>query len=154
MNGFADELLRGLSDINSITQMGYISAGAFHFKEYDSKKRDVDDGYIELSINWNDDEGAAKALLDQKKEGCDLPQFKIGYCKLNRVQIEVMLKQYFRDNLFSYERKPIRDVNDQSIILNPYHGNLLLHKSVEEATKKNIQHMLAGAVDISDVFRR
>lgn len=154
MADYPEVCFRGLSDRNSITQRGYISSSAFQFKEYKPELRKNNDGFIELSINWNDDEGAITTLLSQKKQGSDTPQFKVGYCKLNRLQIDIMLKQYIRDQQFAYERKPIEKDEEKSIEANPYHGNLLLHKSVDNAVKKNIEHMLAGSVETTDVYIR
>ncbi len=148
---FPDEYYRGISDKSWITPQGYVSAAAFQFKEYNAESRENDDGYIELSINWNDDEKSLTTLLNQKKQGSDVCQFKFGYCKMNRLQVDLMLKQYIRDKLFSYERKPINEDEANKIMANPYHGNLLLHKTVEKQVKKNIEHILAGSVEISDV---
>ena len=154
MADYPDECFRGLSDKNSITQRGYMSSSAFQFKEYKREDREIDDGFIELSVNWNDDDGAITTLLSQKKPGTDNLQFKVGYCKLNRLQIEIMLKQYIRDKQFSYERKPFEEDVEKAIEANPYHGNLLLHCSVDNGMKKNIEHMLAGSVEPADIFIR
>lgn len=139
---YPEELYRGVSSINDITKEGYVMAGAFKFDNYDGDSRG-NDGFCELSINWNDDENAIKVLLEQHKPFKEEKQFKAGYCKLKRSYIDLMLKQYIDDNRFKYERKPIEAKPEEDVHSNPYHGNLLMVNDLDKNAKKNIQHSLA-----------
>lgn len=138
---YPEELLRGISSANDITPEGYVMAGAFKFDEYDPNYRN--DGWCELSINWNDDSEALQVLLDQHKPGKDDKQFKAGYCKLRLSTLHIMFKQYIDDNNFFYERQPIDASEENDNQANPYHGNLLMQNSLTKNAKKNLQHALA-----------
>lgn len=96
-----------------------------------------------MSINWNDDDGALLTLLSQRKPFKDEPQFKIGYCSIQKSMMRNLFRQYIVDENFTYERRPIQKDEINDIVENPYHGNLLLKKDVSKALKKNIQCGLA-----------
>lgn len=117
-------------------------SGVFSFDSYDAALR-KGDGYCELSINWNDNEGALKTLLEQHKPFKTENQFKVGYCKLDRIEIELALKTYIKEGHFKYERSPLLGDKDEDIQPNPYHGNLLMLNGIDKNAKKNIQHTLA-----------
>lgn len=139
---YPEEFYRGVSALDNISKEGYIGAGAFKFDNYNGNSRD-NDGFCELSINWNDDDNALKVLLEQHKPFKEEKQFKAGYCKINRNCVELMLKQYIDDECFKYERRPIKENPDEDIQHNPYHGNLLMLNELDKNIKKNIQHSLA-----------
>lgn len=147
------ECYRGLSSKDWVTAGGYITSAAFQFSDYKPCDRG-DDGFCELSIQWNDDENAVINLLNQKKPKTDALQFKAGYCRIDIDQLKLVVKQYIRQKTFSMERRPINADEESGIQENPYHGNLLLHNSIERAVKKNIEHMLAGMIEREDVFLR
>ena len=136
-----EEFFRGLSSQDMVTEQGYPTEAAFRFASYD--KTDRNDDYCELSVNWNDNEGALETLLVQRKPHKDYPQFKIGYCKIKKSMMKMLMKQFIDDKVFSYERRPIIEDLEADIAANPFHGNLLLKKDVENAVKKNIQCALA-----------
>lgn len=139
---YPENLYRGVSSLGDITKEGYVMAGAFKFDAYDGNLRD-DDGFCELSINWNDDDDSLHLLLGQHKPFKEEKQFKAGYCKIERALIDLMLKQYIDAGRFKYERRPIEANPEQDIQANPYHGNLLMLNDLDKNTKKNIQHSLA-----------
>ena len=60
-----DKFYRGISSADAISAEGYITEAAFSFDKFDRNPRS--DDYCELSINWNDDEGALLTLLSQRK---------------------------------------------------------------------------------------
>lgn len=139
---FPEELYRGVSSPNDITKEGYAMAAVFKFDEYDGALRN-NDGFCELSINWNDSEDALRVLLEQHKSLKEDVQFKGGYCIIPRNVIDLMLKQYIDDGRFRYERRPVEGNVEADVQANPYHGNLLMLNELDKNTKKNIQHSLA-----------
>lgn len=142
IENYPEEFYRGVSSPNDVTREGYLMAGAFKFDNYEGASRD-NDGFCELSINWNDDEGALKVLLDQHKPFKEEKQFKAGYCVIKRSFLDLMLKPYIDDANFSYERRPVARSVEEDIAENPYHGNLLMKNDLDKNVKKNIQHTLA-----------
>ena len=132
---FPDEFFRGITSNENITPEGYLMAGAFKFDSYNSDLRNGD-GFCELSINWNDDEGAVQTILEQHKPGKAEKQFKEGYCVLQRNHLHLMFKQYIDDNNFAYERKAVEATKENDNQANPYHGNLLLKDSLNKNIKK------------------
>lgn len=141
-NRFPNEFYRGVSTKDQITSQGYAMAAAFQFPQYDGAFRG-DDGYCEVSINWNDSDNALNVLLNQRKEGTDEVQFKIGYLKLSRMILHNVMKCYMDDSIFAYERRPVQPTESNGFYDNPYHGNLLLKNNVDKNIRKNIQHTLA-----------
>ena len=136
-----DKFYRGISSADAISAEGYITEAAFSFDKFDRNPRS--DDYCELSINWNDDDGALLTLLSQRKPFKDEPQFKIGYCSIQKSMMRNLFRQYIVNENFTYERRPIQKDEINDIVENPYHGNLLLKKDVSKALKKNIQCGLA-----------
>ena len=148
---YAEEFYRGISTPNDITPEGYLMAGAFKFDQYNPALRD-DDGFCELSINWNDSDDALTTLLNQHKPGIEEVQFRGGYCKISRILLHLALKQYMDDQCFSYERRPVEAAEENDYQANPFHGNLLMKDSLDKNVKKNIQHSLAAIA--GSVFTR
>lgn len=142
MSNYPDELYRGVSTPNDITKEGYATAAIFKFPDYEPELRD-DDGFCEVSVNWNDDEGALRTLLDWHKPGNEQKQFRAGYCIIQRTVLQLVLKQYMDENHFGYERRPVEPMVENDYQSNPYHGNLLMKNDISTQIKKNIQHVLA-----------
>lgn len=133
-----DEFYRGLPSQDTVTEQGYPTEAAFRFIYFDRE-----DGYSELSINWNDDEGSLEKLLSQRKPFKEEFQFKVGYCKIQKSMMKMLMKTYMDDEVFSYERKPVEADAAADIEANKYHGNLLMKKDAGGLIKKNIQCSLA-----------
>ena len=133
-----EEFYRGLSSPDTVTEQGYPTEAAFRFLDFNRS-----DGYNELSVNWNDDEGSLEKLLSQRKSSKEEPQFKIGYCKIYKSMMRMLMKAYMDEGMLSYERRPIEENSESDIEANPYHGNLLMKKDVGNMIKKNIQCSLA-----------
>ena len=131
----------GISTKDAISSEGYITEAAFSFDDFAKNPRD--DNYCELSVNWNDNEGALLTLLSQKKPFKQEPQFKIGYCEIQKSQMKALFRAYMADSNFSYERRPIQADAENGIEKNPYHGNLLINKDASKGLRKNIQCGLA-----------
>ena len=130
MLDYPDELLRGISNNDFIDEEGRASALLFQFDDADRQ-----DGYMEASINWFDDEYSLKLMLAQRKQNDDTTyQFKIGVAILSRDRLDLIVKSPNAKNAISYER--------QKLYMNPYHGNILLKSGLT----KQIRLMLAGSV--------
>lgn len=105
-----------------------------------------DDGWIEQSINWEDDNSVIDFTLNQKKEDGEI-RFKAGVVIIPRNEIDLLSRQPTIIDTLSYERK-----KDPDYAENPYHGNILLKSSVNKQTMKKIAAGLALAV--SKVIRQ
>lgn len=140
-NNTPEEFYRGISGKDWVTAEGYPTEAAFSFDSYEKTGRE--DGFRELSINWNDTEDSLNILLSQHKPHTDLPQFKMGYCKIQKKMMITLMDTFIRDGLFDYERRPIKGCVEEDIQANPYHGNLLMKRTVSNVVKKNIQCTLA-----------
>jgi len=92
------------------------------------------DGWIEQSINWEDDHNACEFTLNQKKEDGGL-QFRGGIAILPRESIDQFNKLPAIKGLLSYERSRLKH--------NRYHGNLLLKDNVEKPARRSIAGTLA-----------
>ncbi len=130
---------RGIQNETDVDANNYLKSSAFLFG---SNTRE-DDGMNELSIIWDDCKEALLLLLRQKnKKGTDLA-YKPGYATIQLSLFTNTVANHIQDGLVGYERKPIKEDRNQGIEANPYHGNILIHKTASEQMKKNIQHTLA-----------
>lgn len=141
---YPEEILRGISNDNQqfITPEGYPTQAAFQFDDYDANSRN--DNFCELSINWVDDEGAVDILLDQVNIRKNCPQFQGGYCRFPRIVLNTAMRDYIANGHLSYERKPIETDQENGMIENRYHGNILMKKDLSKQARTNIQVTLAG----------
>ena len=135
---YPDNCLRGISVPNQLEEDGSVSTFAFNFSEIIRA-----DGWKDLSINWDDDDGAGKALLDQKKENGEI-QFKVGFAVVPRKEIDHLICQPTVNGVLAYERHKLEN--------NPYHGNLLLKGDLPKPTIRKLQAGLALLV--SKIIRR
>lgn len=121
------QFIRGIAREEWIDD-GRLAAASFQFIEIPRE-----DDYLELSINWYDDEGALTEILLKKKGNDDL-YFRMGAAIFCRKELDRHMKTKLCENRLNYERSPIDD--------NPYHGNILILKGLNK-TQKN---MLYGAI--------
>ena len=149
---YPDEFIRGVSRDNAefITEEGYVTQAAFAFDDYDAASRN-DDGFRELSINWLDDDGAIELLLDQMNQRKGGPQFQGGYVRMSLYTL-LSLRAYISKGHLSYERRPVSADEENGIIENPYHGNLLMWKDLSNKSRTNLQVALAALA--GEVIRR
>jgi hypothetical protein len=134
--------IKGIPNDTFLVEDGTVGSQLFHFKE--EHKRD--DGFIEESINWEDDRFAIRYTLTQRMErkGKRELQFKAGVAIINREEIDRLKKQLPVRGRLLYERQRLEN--------NPYHGNILLDGDVPTSVMKMIAAGLALAV--SDVVLR
>ena len=127
---YPNDFWRGISSKDFITENGHLMATAFAFD------KDIrEDGYRELSINWEDDDNALTSLLNQRKPENKKLQFKAGACKISLIDMKVSLRTYLNKDEFSYERREIEG--------NSYHGNLLIKGSLSKQERSIISTGLA-----------
>lgn len=130
---FPDNCIRGIPNASFIVEDGSVGSHLFHFKDEHHR----DDGWIEQSINWEDDEKAIEFTLNQKKEDGDV-QFQAGVVIIPREEIDRLNRRPTVNGVLSYERQPLEN--------NPYHGNILLSENVPKHTMKKLAAGLALAV--------
>ncbi len=116
-----------------------LNAAAFQF---DDTIRE--DGFKELSINWNDSDEALITVLSQKKANGKL-QFSVGAAKLELSKTKQFLSAYIEREEFNYERRPIEG--------NEYHGNLLVKASIDKRTRALVSHTLALIADTNITYQ-
>ena len=127
---FAENCIRGIPNRDFLTSGRLVATHLFYFKEDDAR----DDGWIEQSINWQDDDHAVEFTLRQKKENGQL-QFRAGVAIVPRVEIDRIRERSMHGSVLSYERRALPD--------NPYHGNMLLRCNTDRAVMKQIAATLA-----------
>jgi hypothetical protein len=126
---YPENCLRGISVPDHILEDGSVSTVAFNFSDVIRE-----DGWKELSVNWDDDENSKETLLNQKRENGE-PQFKVGYAIVPRNELDHLINQPMVNGTLSYERLPIEN--------NKYHGNILLKSNLPKPTIRKIQAGLA-----------
>jgi hypothetical protein len=129
---FPDRCVKGIPNEAFVAPEGIVGAHLFYFKVEGAR----DDGWIEQSINWEDNETVIEFTLNQTRETGEI-QFRVGVVTVPRERIdELNARPVYRD-LMSYERQPLPD--------NPYHGNLLLRETVSKPMMKLLAAHLAMA---------
>ena len=123
--------IKGIPNDSFLLEDGAVHAHLFYFQQ------PRDDGLVEQSINWEDNESVIDFTLNQKKENGDL-QFMAGVAILPRSEIDRLSKLSTIRGLLSYERSPLDD--------NPHHGNLLLQANISKAKMRLIAANLATAI--------
>ena len=124
--------LKGIPNDSYLSEDGSPGSHLFYFKENHLR----DDGWIEQSINWQDDENAIHFTLGQRKEDGNY-QFKSGVVVIPREEIDRLNRRPTVNELLSYERQPLEN--------NSYHGNILLMSGVPKPTMKKLAAGLALA---------
>lgn len=135
--GYPISFYRGLANKDFISN-GQVLASAFQF---DDKIRE--DGYKELSINWDDDDNSLNILLTQRKDNGKI-QFVAGAAKLDLQRVNLILNEHINNGNFKYERRQLPQ--------NKYHGNLLLCGTVNKQIRSLISHGLALAAGTNIIF--
>jgi hypothetical protein len=96
-----------------------------------------DDGWEEYSINWYDDEGAKRNLLDTKNDEQERV-YEVGVAIVSRAKVDEIKRSYQLAGLLDYNRDEIEG--------NPYHGNLLRPSDLPKAKKRAIGYALLVTV--------
>ena len=110
---FPDNCIKGILNNSFLVEDdGSIAAHLFHFKPEHAR----DDGWVEQSINWEDDESVIEFTLTQRKDDGEL-QFKTGIAIIPREEIDRLNRRPTVSGILSYERQTLED--------NPYHRKYL-----------------------------
>lgn len=136
---FPNNFIKGITDSQCIIEDGSIASHLFNFKD----NADRDDGNLEQSINWEDDNDAISFTLNQKKDDGSI-QFKAGVAIVPLEEIEQLNQKHTVNIVVSYER----DILDN----NPYHGNLLIPQSVPKPTRRKFAAWIA--LGVSNIIPR
>jgi len=126
--------IRGIPNATFLNEGGSVGAHLFYF----DLTSDRDDGWIEQSINWEDDDSTIEFTMQQRKSDGEL-QFKTGVVVVPKDEIEKLNSRPTIKGLLSFERRELID--------NPYHGNLLLRSITSRPTMKLIAAGIALAVE-------
>jgi len=131
---FPDNCIKGIPNSDFLLADGSAASHLFYFKKEQARV----DGWIEQSINWEDDDSAVEFTLNQRKENGE-KQFKAGVAIVPRNEIDRLGRLPTVDKgILSYERQCLEN--------NHYHGNILLQTNVPKPTMKKIAAGLALAV--------
>jgi hypothetical protein len=138
---YPKSLLRGISDKSCITENNFIASHFFDFKINTARS----DELSEASINWNDDDGASKVLLEQKNSNGDI-QFRFGYVIMSLSSIDkICQEQIGRTHKLGYERAEKPE--------NKYHGNLLCSSKMHKHERDLLRAALAlNTIDSVEVL--
>ncbi|MCI0485871.1 MAG: hypothetical protein L0229_04640 [Blastocatellia bacterium] len=128
---FPDNCIRGVPNTSFLNDEGSVGSHLFYFTN------GRDDGWIEQSINWEDDDSVVEFTLQQRKADGEL-QFKAGAVVVPLEEIDRLNNRPTVKGLLSCERKPLKN--------NPSHGNILLRSNTSKQTMKLIAAGLALAV--------
>lgn len=126
---FSNELLRGLK--KDWISEGLVTTAAFNFNGNEVN------GYNELSINWNDNEGSLPELLNRVDN--DKIKFSAGVAHIELKKMEFILKDHIEAGNFKFRRDVLDSLN------NPYHGELMLKSGISRPLKRLIENGLALA---------
>jgi hypothetical protein len=135
---FPDNCIRGIPNHNCLLDdkaTAYLTLFDF------PGDRPRQDGWIEESINWMDDQHAIDFTLRQTKDDGRSLQFNVGVAVLSRSELNKIRRRH--TDFFGYERARTED--------NVYHGNLLLKADIRKERKTMIRAKLA---DISEIHLR
>lgn len=130
---YPDNCIRGIPDDTFLTDDGTVGSHLFYF----NLCTDRSNGWVEQSVNWEDDDTVIEFTLNQRKADGAF-QFRAGAAVIPRQEIDRLNSRPTVKGLLSYERQPIQD--------NPYHGNILLRANTSKPTMKLIAAGLALAV--------
>ena len=125
---YPQDFFRGISTPDFICN-GVVVAAAFQFD-----KEEREDGYRELSINWNDDEHSIEVLFNQRRENGKI-HFKVGAVKMDLAFTKHVLKAHIDSQEFAFERREVEG--------NKYHGNLLIKANVPKSIQQLVTNGLA-----------
>lgn len=99
---------------------------------------DRDDDFMEISINWNDNEEALQKIFEQKKKDSDDLQFKAGGAIIDRKGLDKLKSNIQIKGLWNYERRELPE--------NKFHGNLLMKPGISSSKKNMIVSAMALCV--------
>jgi hypothetical protein len=135
---YPDNCIKGIPNENFITNDGFVGSDLF-YPPSDSQPNE--EGWLESSINWEDEPSVVDFTLDARKED-NSRRYKSGAIRLARYEIDRIILALPSSDLLDYERNPIPD--------NPHHGNILFGE-MENRTRRMIAGGLALHSSIIDL---
>ena len=130
---FPESCLRGLTKPEDLISGKQEPASPLFYFNLKGARQD---GWIELSINWEDGiPETLKHTLNQKKPDSDQFQFRFGCVRLPTTELDRLKNHRRFSDTFSYERQPLED--------NPFHGNILLREGTSKMEMRMIAAQLA-----------
>lgn len=135
---YPNDFWRGIANKDFISN-GVVLPSAFKFDDVIRE-----DGYKELSINWNDCDEALEIALNQRKQSGKL-QFSAGIARLELSKVQMFLHTHIIQGDFGYERREVDG--------NPYHGNLLVSGKTSKVVRSLISNGLALIADTNITYQ-
>lgn len=130
---FPNFFYRGISSKSFISSDNFPKIDAFCFD-----KEIRQDGFREMSINWDYSEEALSVLFKQTKADGSI-QFSAGAAKLDFAFLKQLTMQFVLLGKFSYEKRAVER--------NDFHGNLLFKPNENDSTKtKQEEAMIRNAL--------
>jgi hypothetical protein len=129
---FPDSCIRGIPNEDFIIRENAVASHLFNFKDEHYRK-----GWLEQSINWNDEEQAIDFTLNQLKNG--VIKYKYGVAIVSRFKLDDLNRTLAIQGSLLYERNALED--------NKYHGNILLNASVPKPLRRMVASGIALAVE-------
>lgn len=126
-----ENCIKGIPNDQFLTPEGGVYTNVFEFATGHRS-----DGWMESSVNWQDDEHALAFTLAQTRSDGAL-QFRAGAAILSRYEIDSLIARPNIGNRVSYERQTLPE--------NSYHGNILLSANTSKPTMNMIRALLAIA---------
>ncbi|MBW8003311.1 MAG: hypothetical protein FVQ80_15075 [Planctomycetes bacterium] len=136
-DSFPQNCIKGISIREGITEEGKAATPLYYFKNDNLRL----DGWIEQSINWQDNEEVIAFTLSQRRKD-DSIQFAYGVAILPTDELERLKNLPTVTPTLSYERAVLPT--------NPYHGNILLRSDVP---KHRMIQIAASLALVSEVIQ-
>ena len=93
--------IRGIRSKQDIYNDRQVAPGAFQFK----KNNERQDGFLEVSVNWEDDASVSNFTLNQKKGNSEEFEFKAGYAVVSLDRLCYILEHFLTAGQVAYERR-------------------------------------------------
>jgi hypothetical protein len=139
---YPDTCIRGIAASDWVRELNGAFRATGAMFQFQKRKDCREDGWIEESVNWMDDEDAISFTLGMKKDDKITTKFKVGLALVPRHELDRIQKTY-GSRVFKYERDSKPD--------NSYHGNLLVSDLSDEGGKpfkKLISDVLAFCAEV------
>jgi hypothetical protein len=130
---YPSNCIKGIPHKDFLLEGGFVRPDLFNFDSKHLRK----DGWIEQSINWEDNETVIEFTLKQVKGDGDI-HFKAGVALIPTEELDRLKRRPSCKDKIAYERKRLED--------NPYHGNLLILNDLPKHVKKAIPSYLMLSV--------
>jgi hypothetical protein len=132
---FPNNCIRGIKSPTDLNEDGFPGSQVFYF----DLAHDRTDGWMELSINWEDNDSVIDFTLQQRKDNGEI-KFKGGIAVFPRTEIDRLNGLPRTKDLLSYERKELPKI--------PFHGNILLRSTTKKQKMMQIAVTIALAVTV------